>query len=203
MTPSEDRQQQAAISRLLLYYLNGPLAEGCQLRGVLPAHGAVRIAVHAGESEGGDTFLYEIPYDTVAPADIPGILRTVLSGTQLYSSDDIGEALGMTLIRLRPQQISPTPEPEQGQALNALRALSDPGDDDNPLLIGFLMKGNGLMRLYVRRPGHLSLIGVDIRLTGALTALTASIPSLIEEEGRHRPAPDDPHCDSFVDLTDW
>ncbi|MFK4228118.1 hypothetical protein ACI2LP_34445, partial [Streptomyces sp. NPDC019890] len=115
MTHPEDRQQQAAISRLLLYYLNAPIAEGCRLRGVLPAPGAVRIAIHAGDDEGGDTFLYEIPHDTVAPAYIPGILRTVLAGTQLYSSDDISDAMGMTLIRLRPEKITPDPEPEQGQ----------------------------------------------------------------------------------------
>lgn len=75
---SEDREQQAAVSRLLLYYLNAPIAEGCRLRGVVPAPGAVRIAVHAGDDEDGATFLYEIPHDAVAPYYIPGILRTVL-----------------------------------------------------------------------------------------------------------------------------
>ncbi|WP_149829807.1 hypothetical protein [Streptomyces tailanensis] len=77
----------------------------------------------------------------MAPAHIPGILRTVLTGTQIYSGDDISDALGMTVIRLHPEGITPALEPEQGQALSVLRALPGPGDDENPFLIGFLMKG--------------------------------------------------------------
>ncbi|MEJ8654253.1 hypothetical protein WKI65_40980 [Streptomyces sp. MS1.AVA.3] len=202
----EDRQQQAAISHLLLYYLHAPIAEGCHLRGVLPAPGAVRIAIFAGD---GQTFLYEIPHDSVAPTYIPGILRTTLVGTQIYSSDDIGDVMGMTLIRLHPERITsdphpePNPEPEQGQALSVLRALSDPGDDENPFLIGFLMTGDSRMRLYVQQPGRTGIIGVDIHLTDMLTALIASLPTLIEEEQRHQQAPDDPHCDVLVDLTGW
>ena len=203
VTDPEDREQQAAVSRLLLYYLNAPIAEGCRLRGVLPAPGAVRIAIEAGVDEEATTFLYEIPNDTVAPYYIPGILRTVLADTQLYSSSDISEAMGMTVIRLRPQEITPAPEPEQGQALAVLRALSDPGDEENPLLIGFLMLGHDLMRLYVQRPDRPGILGADIRLTDQTTALIASLPTLVEEEQHHRPAPDDPHCDAMVDLTDW
>ncbi|MFG2296478.1 hypothetical protein [Streptomyces sp. NPDC048603] len=203
MTDREDRDRQAAVSRLLLYYLNGPIAEGCRLRGVLPAPGAARIAIQAGEDDAGATFLYEIPHGTVAPCRIPGILRTVLAGTQLYSSSDIGEAMGMTVIRLRPEEITPDPEPEQGQALAVLRALSDSGDEGNALVVGFLLLGHGLLRLYVQRPDHPGTIGVDIRCTGTPTALTASLPALIEEEQYHQPSPDDPHCDFLVDLTDW
>lgn len=59
------------------------------------------------------------------------------------------------------------------------------------------------MRFYVRHPDGAGIVGVDIRLSDETTALTASIPSLIEEEERHRPALDDPHCDVLVDLTDW
>ncbi|MGW2741311.1 hypothetical protein [Streptomyces sp. NPDC001450] len=203
MTDPEDREQQAAVTRLLLYYLNAPIAEYCRLRGVLPAPGAVRIAVHAGDDETGMRFLYEIPNDTVAPAYIPGILRTVLTGLQIYSSSDVGEAMGMTLIRLRPQEITLDPEPEQGEALRVLRALYDPGDDENPFLIGFLMHGDGLLRLYVQRPDRPGIIGADIRLAHASTALIASIPSLISEEQYQQPDPDDPHCELVVDLTGW
>ncbi|WP_406203936.1 hypothetical protein [Streptomyces decoyicus] len=202
MTHPEDREQQAAISRLLLDYLNGPIAEGCRLRGVLPAPGAVRIAIHAGDDEGA-TFLYEIPYDAVAPAYIPRILRTTLAGTQLYSSDDVSSTMGMTLVRLHPEDITPAPEPEQGQALSILRALSDPVDDENPFLIGFLMRGDSRLRLYVQDPGGDGIIGADIHLADMLTALIASLPSLVREEERHQPAPDDPHCDLLVDLTGW
>ncbi|MFH9677812.1 hypothetical protein ACH4L5_37015 [Streptomyces sp. NPDC017405] len=203
MTDPEDREQQAAVSRLLLYYLNAPLAEGCRLRGVLPAPGAVRIAVQAGDAEDAVTFLYEIPHDTVAPYYIPGILRTVLAGTQLYSSSDIGEAMGMTVIRLRPEEITPDPEPEQGQALTVLRALADPSDDENPFLLGFLSLEHHRLRLYVQRPDLPGVIGADIRLTTAPTALISSLPSLIEEDQYRHPSPGDPHCDFLVDLTNW
>ncbi|WP_435284844.1 hypothetical protein [Streptomyces koelreuteriae] len=203
MIDSEDREQQAAVSRLLLYYLNGPLAEGCRLRGVLPAPGAVRVAVHAGDDEDGVTFLYEIPHDTVAPYYIPGILRTVLTGTQIYGSTDISEAMGMTVIRLHPEEITPDPESEYGQTLTVVRALSGPGDEENPFLIGFLMRGHDLLRLYVQRPDRPGIIGVDIRLTDTTTALIASLPSLIEETQHQKPSPDDPHCDLLVDLTNW
>ncbi|KUM73420.1 hypothetical protein [Streptomyces curacoi] len=203
MTDPEDREQQAAVSRLLLYHLNAPVADGCRLRGVLPAPGAVRIAIHAGAEAEGATFLYEIPHDAVAPYCIPGILRTVLAGTRLYGSSDIGEAMGMTVIRLHPEEITPDPEPEQGQALTVLRALSDPGDDEHPFLIGFLMLGRDLLRLYVQRPDRPGVIGADIRLTGTPTALIASLPTLITEEQHQQPSPDDPHCDLLVDLTNW
>ncbi|MFE9168207.1 hypothetical protein ACFYNZ_01550 [Streptomyces kebangsaanensis] len=203
MTDPEDREQQAAVSRLLLHYLNAPIADGCHLRGVLPAPGAVRIAIHAGDDEEGATFLYEIPHDTVTPYHIPGILRTVLAGTQLCSSSDIGEAMGMTVIRLHPEEITPDPEPEQGQALTVLRALSDPGDDEHPFMIGFLMPGHAVLRVYVQRPDRPGIIGADIRLANAPTALIASLPALLEEEQHQRPVPDDPHCDLLVDLTDW
>ncbi|WP_200307696.1 hypothetical protein [Streptomyces adelaidensis] len=101
----------------------------------------------------------------------------------------------------------PTTRHSRGRRLNGklsvLRALSDPGDDENPFLIGFLMRGDRRLRLYVRRPDSTGIIGADIHLTDTLTALIASLPSLIEEEERHRPAPDDPHCDLLVDLTAW
>ncbi|MEU1183146.1 hypothetical protein ABZ464_37010 [Streptomyces sp. NPDC005820] len=50
-----------------------------------------------------------------------------------------------------------------------------------------------MLRLYVQPPGHPGILGVDIRLTGAPTALIASLPSLIEEEQHQRRSPDDPH----------
>lgn len=204
VTDPEDREQQAAVTRLLLYYLNAPIADYCRLRGVLPAPGAVRIAVRVGKDEYAKSFLYEIPHDTVTPYYIPGMLRTVLTGPQIYSSSDVDEVMGMTLIRLRPQDITPTPETERGEALTVVRALSDPVDDENPFLIGFLMHGDGLIRLYVQRPDRPGIIGVDVRLTGTpTTALLASLPSLIEEEQYRRPATDDPHCDLMVDLTNW
>ncbi|WP_405916880.1 hypothetical protein [Streptomyces sp. NBC_00728] len=204
MTDPEDLEQQAAVTRLLLHYLDAPVAAYSRLRGVLPAPGAVRIAIRAGDDEHVMDLLYEIPYDTVAPYYVPGLLRTVLTGPQLYSSSDVGEVMGMTLIRLRPKEITPDPEPEQGRALTVVRALSDPGDDENPFLIGFWMHGEGLLRLYARRPDLPGVVGVDVRLTETpAIALIASLPTLVEDEQYHRPAPEDPHCDLLVDLTDW
>ncbi|MCX4990357.1 MULTISPECIES: hypothetical protein [unclassified Streptomyces] len=204
MTDPEDREQQADVTRRLLYHLNAPVAEHCRLLGVLPAPGAVRIAIRAGEGEHVMNLLYEIPNDTVTPYWIPGLLRTVLTGPQIYSSSDVDEVMGMTLIRLRPEEITPDPEPEQGRALTVVRALAGPGDDENPFLIGFLMHGDGLLRLYVQRPDRPGIIGADIRLTETpATALIASLPSLVEEEQYQRPAPEDPHCDLLVDLTNW
>lgn len=204
VTDPEDREQQADVTRRLLYHLNAPVAEHCRLLGVLPAPGAVRIAIRAGEGEHVMNLLYEIPNDTVTPYWIPGLLRTVLTGPQIYSSSDVDEVMGMTLIRLRPEEITPDPEPEQGRALTVVRALAGPGDDENPFLIGFLMHGDGLLRLYVQRPDRPGIIGADIRLTETpATALIASLPSLVEEEQYQRPAPEDPHCDLLVDLTNW
>ncbi|MET9895261.1 hypothetical protein ABZZ47_34635 [Streptomyces sp. NPDC006465] len=204
MTDPEDREQQADTTRRLLYYLTAPVAEYCRLRGALPAPGAVRIAIRAGDDENGRNFLYEVPNDTVTPYSLPGLLRTVLTGPQIYSSSDVREVMGMTLIRLRPEEISPDPEPEQGQALTVVHALSDPGGDENPFLIGFLMHGDGLLRLYVLRPDRPGIIGADVRLTETpATALIASLPSLVEEEQYRRPSQDDPHCDLLVDLTNW
>lgn len=192
------------MTRRLLYHLNAPVAEYCRLRGVLPAPGAVRVAIRAGDDEHRRDFLYEIPHDTVSPYHVPGLLRTVLTGPQLYSSSDVSEVMGMTLIRLRPEEITPDPEPEQGRALTAVHALAAPGDDEDPFLIGFLMHGDGLLRLYVRRPDRPGILGADIRLTATpATALLASLPSLVGEEQYRRPAPDDPHCDLLVDLTNW
>ncbi|MFE4701140.1 hypothetical protein ACFRIC_29185 [Streptomyces sp. NPDC056738] len=200
----EDREQQAAVTRRLLYHLNAPITDHCHLRGVLPAPGAVRVAVRVGDDEDSRDLLYEIPDDTVTPYWIPGLLRTVLTGPRTYGSGDVDEVMGMTLIRLRPEEITPDPEPEQGRALTFVHALSDPGDVEDPFLIGFLMHGDGLLRLYVQRPDRPGIVGVDVRPAGTPhTALIASVPSLLGEEQYRRPAPDDPHCDLLVDLTGW
>ncbi|MGW7301862.1 hypothetical protein [Streptomyces sp. NPDC054829] len=205
MTDPEDLRQQADISRLLLYYLSAPLVEGSRLRGVLPAPGAVRIAVRTGEDEGDAPVLYEIPHDSVAPYWIPGILRTVLTRRGVHAGGGPDEVMGMAVVRLRPEEITPDPEPEQGLALTVLRALSDNPYDDtvSPFLIGFLLREHGLLRLYVRHSDHPDIVGVDLRLTAASTALIASVPSLVGQAQYQRPSPDDPHCALVVDLTDW
>ncbi|MCQ8186713.1 hypothetical protein [Streptomyces rugosispiralis] len=48
------------------------------------------------------------------------------------------------------------------------------------------------------------MVAADVRLSGALTALLAALPSLIEEMERTVPGEiDDPHCSRLIDLTDW
>jgi hypothetical protein len=46
-------------------------------------------------------------------------------------------------------------------------------------------------------------VAVDVRLTGALTALLAALPALVREEERWRTDETDPHCVHMVDLTAW
>ncbi|MEU6277610.1 hypothetical protein ABZ871_35180 [Streptomyces populi] len=112
MTGPEDREQQADITRRLLYFLNAPLAGHCRLRGVLPAPGAVRVAIRAGADGNARDFLYEIPNDTVTPYYVPGLLRTVLTGDVVrgHSSGGAGDVMGMTLVRLRPEELTPDPD---------------------------------------------------------------------------------------------
>ena len=91
-----------------------------------------------------------------------------------------------------------------GRVLTAVRALSGPGDDEDPFLIGFLMHGVGLLRLYTQRTDRPGIVGADIRLTDMpATALMASLPSLVAEDQYRQPSPGDPHCDLLVDLTNW
>jgi hypothetical protein len=202
VTHQVDREQQGAITRTLLYYLNVALAEGCYLRGVLPTPTGARVAVRTSADGTHETLLYEIPDGSIAPGLIPAVLRTVLARTQLYSSDDVDTVMGMTLLRLRPQEIDLDPEPHEDVALGVLRGLSDCTDDETPFLIGFYLQDNNTtLRLYVLDTDHPAVIGVDLSLSHAMTAITASVPTLVRDEERHRPAPDDPHCDVLVDLT--
>jgi hypothetical protein len=111
--------------------------------------------------------------------------------------------MGMTVIRLHPEEITPDPEAEYGQTLTVVRASSDPGDEEDPFLFGFLMQGDSLLHLYVQRPDRRGTTGVDVRLTDTTTSLIASLPSLIEEAQHQKQSPDDPPCDVLVDLTNW
>ncbi|MET9915990.1 hypothetical protein ABZZ04_02770 [Streptomyces sp. NPDC006435] len=46
-------------------------------------------------------------------------------------------------------------------------------------------------------------VAVGVRLTGALTALLAALPSLVREEERWTTDETDPRCVHAVDLTAW
>ena len=54
-----------------------------------------------------------------------------------------------------------------------------------------------------RSRGQSGVIAADIRLSGALTALIAALPSLITEKERMTQDETDPHCSHVVDLTGW
>ncbi|MGW7611314.1 hypothetical protein ACWGKW_29425 [Streptomyces sp. NPDC054766] len=63
--------------------------------------------------------------------------------------------------------------------------------------------GAGTLPWYAAAAGAALAVGVGLRLAETpCTALIASVPSLLGEERYHRPAPQDPHCDHLVDLTD-
>ncbi|MEU7048432.1 hypothetical protein [Streptomyces eurythermus] len=47
------------------------------------------------------------------------------------------------------------------------------------------------------------MIAADVRPGGALTAVLAALPSLLDEEYRISKDAIDPHCRYVVDLTDW
>jgi hypothetical protein len=70
-------------------------------------------------------------------------------------------------------------------------------------LCGFLCTGENSMRLYLAAEQSEGLTAADVRLTGALTALLAALPALIDEPERWIDDPDDPHCARTVDLTAW
>ncbi|MEU4878037.1 hypothetical protein [Streptomyces sp. NPDC021608] len=47
------------------------------------------------------------------------------------------------------EEITPDPEDAYGQTLTVVCALAEPGDEENPFLIEFLMLGHALLRQYV------------------------------------------------------
>ncbi|MFJ7995666.1 hypothetical protein ACIQ7D_00565 [Streptomyces sp. NPDC096310] len=59
------------------------------------------------------------------------------------------------------------------------------------------------MRLHLGAEKADGLIAADLKLTGALTALLAALPSLVGEEERRMADASDPHRVHTVDLTDW
>ncbi|MFF3460913.1 hypothetical protein [Streptomyces sp. NPDC002619] len=78
----EDREQQAAVTRLLLYYLNAPIAEGCQLREVLPAPGSIRIR-HLGVGNPTPTLRFAL----LRGGEVPLVFEVLEVVEQLYLDD--------------------------------------------------------------------------------------------------------------------
>ncbi|WP_212764957.1 hypothetical protein [Streptomyces sp. I05A-00742] len=213
-THEEIAEQQAVITRLLLHHIHAPLTGDQHIRGVLPVlppAGAIRV-VSGGEGvcAADELLAYELPLRTHDSAltvyDVIGILRTLLTGTHIYPSDRVGTVMGMKLLQVDPASVKPAAETPDDTALRVLRTLAGPLAEEQPgtRLRGFLFTGRDRLRLYLdteEAPG--AVIAADVRLTGAVTALIAAVPSLIGEEERRTTDAADPHCSWAMDLTHW
>ncbi|MFJ2651589.1 hypothetical protein ACIO1C_33305 [Streptomyces sp. NPDC087420] len=201
-------EQQAYLTRFLLDHTLVPLAGGTFLRGVLPTRDAVRVVTGAADAEvEPEPVVYEIPLldDEDEPVTAPLVLgwsRTLAAGTPPGSDTSV---MGMALVRVDTDTLEPAPPPLTDQALRVLRTLAWPFVEapPSPALCGFLFTGPDSLRLYLAVEETDGLIAADVRLTGALTALLAALPSLVREKERWAPDTADPHCSHTVDLTAW
>ncbi|MFI7101056.1 hypothetical protein ACIBK8_16990 [Streptomyces sp. NPDC050161] len=208
-------EQQADITGLLLHHVYAPLIEDQHVRGVLPAPpttDAVRVVLGEKDEYATDRLTaYEIPLrvdDALrTPHDVVALLRTVHTGTHIYPRDKVGSVMGMTLFTVDPATVDPAPFTDDDWALTLLRCLTSPATEESPpvRLCGFLFLAPDRLRLYLDA-GDEALPGVtaaDVHPGGALTALLAALPSLLDEEWLTTVDADDPHCSRVVDLTGW
>ncbi|MEU5017295.1 hypothetical protein AB0G60_07695 [Streptomyces angustmyceticus] len=208
-------EQQADITGLLLHHVYAPLIEDQHVRGVLPApptRDAVRVVLGDRDAYATDRLTaYEIPLrvddELRTPHDVAGLLRTVHTGTHIYPGDKVGSVMGMTLITVDPTTVDPAPFTHDDWTLTLLRCLTTPSTEESPeaRLCGFLFLAPDRLRLYLDSseealPG---MTAADVRPGGALTALLAALPSLLDEQWLTTTDADDPHCSRVVDLTDW
>ncbi|WP_411075811.1 hypothetical protein [Streptomyces sp. cmx-4-7] len=213
MDEEEIAEQQADITRLLFHHIQAPFTGSHYIRGVLPAPTAaetVRIATGPENAYTPDDLVaYEIPLhadDHVVTAhDIIGILRALHAGTHVYASDRVGTVMGMTLVRVDVTAAEVADSTPADNALTILRSLAHPFTEEqpDPRLRGFLFLGRNRLRLYLDIEGASGVIAADVRLSSAVTALLAALPSLITEEERMAADATDPHCARVVDLTEW
>ncbi|WP_309055165.1 hypothetical protein [Streptomyces sp.] len=219
MTPTYDdiAEQQADIVRLLLHHVHAPLPDGRFIRGVLPSPSpaaAVRIVTGPRRaSDPGNLVIWEIPLHTIddpeelaGANDVLGLVRALNTGTRIFSSSRVGTVMGMTLIQVDPAQVAPVGPGECDNAFTILRTLTCPWTEEqpDPRLRGFLLQDSDRMRLYVDHEEDTDVVAVDVRPSGALTALLAALPALIGERERIVPGDiGDPHCSRLVDLVDW
>ncbi|MFH9419190.1 hypothetical protein [Streptomyces sp. NPDC017529] len=208
-------EQQADITGLLLHHVYAPLVEDQHVRGVLPVPPtaeAVRVVLgDKDEYAPGRLTAYEIPLragdELRTPHDVAALLRTVHTGTHIYPRDRVGTVMGMTLFTVDPATVVPAPFTNDDWSLTLLRCLAFPATEEHPRarLCGFLFLAPDRLRLYLGTeeealPGTTA---ADVRPGGALTALLAALPSLLDEERLTATGTDDPHCSRVVDLTDW
>ncbi|MBM7167497.1 hypothetical protein JQK87_03515 [Streptomyces sp. G44] len=206
-------EQQADITRLLLHHVHAPVTGTHFIRGVLPASGpsaVIRVVLGEASAYTPDDFIaYEIPLqwdnETVTAQDITAILRTLVTGTRIYSSDHISQVMGMVLVRVDPSALD-TPGPTTNdRALGILRCFAQPYTDEkpNPLLRGFCFLKEDRLRLYLHAAETREAVAVDVRPSHATTALLASLPSLLDEDQYRADDDSDPHCAHVVNLIDW
>ncbi|MFE3513752.1 hypothetical protein [Streptomyces sp. NPDC059166] len=150
---------------------------------------------------------YEVPLsdEDEEPVTAPLVLgwtRTLASGP-LPETD--ATVMSMPLVPVDTTALEPADSTRTDQALRLLRTLAWPFVESppSPALCGFLFTGQDSMRLYLAVEKADGLIAADVQLTGALTALLAALPSLIDEEQRWVTDTSDPHCAYSVDLTTW
>ncbi|GAA3389210.1 hypothetical protein GCM10017752_12720 [Streptomyces roseoviridis] len=210
----ETTEQQATLTGLLFHHALAPVAGDRYLRGVLPApppaH-AIRLATGPPvASQAPDLTLYEFPLTTggepVTADHVTGVLRTLLTGPHVDPQESLSAELPhVPVIRVDLAAVEPTPEPVEERALTIMRTLVHPytGEFPDPLMVGFLLPTPDLLRLYLAADDIDGIVAVDVRPSGAVTALTAALPSLVTETERMRKDDVDPHCTWAMDLTDW
>ncbi|MDP9608421.1 hypothetical protein ACFV4E_24265 [Streptomyces hygroscopicus] len=220
LTYDDIAEQQADIVRLLLHHIHAPLPDGRFIRGVLPSPPpAAEVRIVTGPqraqraSAPDDLMAWEIPLRTIddpeelaGPNDVLGIVRALNTGTQIFSSSRVDTVMGMTLIHVDPAQVAPVGPGDCDNAFTILRTLTYPWTEEqpDPRLRGFLLQGPDRMRLYVDHEEDTDVVAADVRPSGALTALLAALPSLIEERERMvRGDIADPHCSRLINLVDW
>ncbi len=207
-------EQQADITDLLLHHVYAPLIEDQHVRGVLPAPpttDAVRVVLgDKGEYATDRLTAYEIPLrvddELRTPHDVAALLRTVHTGTHIYPGDRVSSVMGMPLFTVDPTTVEPAPFSNDDWTLTLLRCLTSSSTEERPRarLCGFVFLAPDRLRLYLDAdeealPG---MTAADVRPGGALTALLASLPSLLDEEWLTTTDAGDPHCSRVVDLTD-
>ncbi|MFI0977705.1 hypothetical protein ACH4SP_11880 [Streptomyces sp. NPDC021093] len=209
----EVADQQAEITRLLIYYTQTPFVGSSCVRGILPVPGpgeSTRIVTGNESAHVPDGLtVYEIPLrvdeDFLHVYEIAAILRAVHTGPYTAPSVRARTVLGMPLVQIDTSVVETAGESPESRAFIILRTLVHPFTETKPVprLLGFLCREPDLLRLYVDTKNIPGVLAVDVRPSGALTALLAALPSLIGEEGRVAAEEADPHASYRVDLTYW
>ncbi|MEJ8645383.1 hypothetical protein WKI68_37550 [Streptomyces sp. MS1.HAVA.3] len=195
-------EQQAALTRLLLPYVDAPFTGKVFVRGVLPMApraGKVRLVVGGRKAHTPDRLrVYEVRIRD--PYEMLGVLRELCTGTHIYSGDSVSTLMGMMLVRA--EEPEPGPPGPDGNTLALLHGLTQPrpGSRRAPetRLRGFLYRGVDRLRLYCDSPNASDasgVVGIDVRPSQPFGELISALPTLDSHES------DDPHCRALVDLT--